>query len=38
VILDEGWYKLGDLLSLAPEMDVERLVAYGKERSVGIIP
>jgi alpha-glucosidase len=38
VILDEGWYTLGDLLSQAPEMDVERLVAYGRERNVGIIP
>ena len=38
VILDEGWYKLGDLLSVVPEMDIERLVAYGKERNVGIIP
>jgi alpha-glucosidase len=37
VILDEGWYKLGNLLSVVPEMDIERLVAYGKERNVGII-
>ena len=37
VILDEGWYKLGDLLQTVPEIDVERLVAYGKERKVGII-
>ena len=37
VILDEGWYKLGDLLSVVPEMDIERLVAYGKQRNVGII-
>jgi alpha-glucosidase len=38
VILDEGWYRLGDLLSVVPEMDVPRLVAYGKERGVRIIP
>jgi alpha-glucosidase len=37
VILDEGWYRLGDLLSPVPEMDIPRLVAYGKERNVGII-
>ena len=37
VILDEGWYKLGDLLSVVPEMDMERLAAYAKEQDVGII-
>lgn len=37
VILDEGWYKLGDLLAVAPDIDVEELVAYGKKKNVGII-
>ena len=37
VILDEGWYKLGDLLTVTPEIDIEELVAYGKKRNVGII-
>ena len=37
VILDEGWYKLGDLLAVAPEIDIEELVAYGKKKNVGII-
>ena len=37
VILDEGWYKLGDLLAVVPEIDVEELVAYGKKKNVGII-
>ena len=37
VILDEGWYKLGNLLEVVPEIDVEELVAYGKEKNVGII-
>ena len=37
VILDEGWYKLGDLLTVAPEIDIEELVAYGKRKNVGII-
>lgn len=37
VILDEGWYKLGDLLSVVPEIDIEELVAYGKKKNVGII-
>ena len=37
VILDEGWYKLGDLLAVAPDIDIEELVAYGKKKNVGII-
>ena len=37
VILDEGWYKLGDLLAVAPEINIEELVAYGKKKNVGII-
>ena len=32
VILDEGWYKLGDLLAVVPEIDIEELVAYGKKK------
>ncbi len=37
IILDEGWYKLGNLLQVAPDMNIEELVAYGKEKNVGII-
>lgn len=37
IILDEGWYKLGNLLQVVPEMDIEELVAYGKQKNVGII-
>ena len=37
VILDEGWYKLGDLLTVSPDMNIEELVAYGKKKNVGII-
>ena len=37
VILDEGWYKLGNLLQVVPEMNIEELVAYGKQKNVGII-
>jgi alpha-glucosidase len=37
VVLDEGWYVLGDVLKTVPEIDVENLVAYGRERGVGII-
>ena len=39
VILDEGWSVKGeaDLMRVVPEIDVEELVSYGKERGVGII-
>jgi alpha-glucosidase len=37
VILDEGWYPLGDLLRVVPEIDMEALTAYAKEKKVGLI-
>ena len=37
VVLDEGWYKLGNVLEVVPEINVEELVAYGRQRNVGII-
>ncbi len=37
IILDEGWYKLGNLLQVVPEMNIEELMAYGKQKNVGII-
>jgi alpha-glucosidase len=37
VILDEGWYKLGNLLELEPGMDVKEIIDYGKKKNVGII-
>jgi len=37
IILDEGWYKLGHLLEVVPEMKIEELMAYGKQKKVGII-
>jgi len=38
VILDEGWYVLGDLLKQAPDMEVPRLFEYAKARGVRLIP
>ena len=38
IILDEGWYVLGDLLRAADDMDVEELFRYAKSKNVGIIP
>jgi alpha-glucosidase len=37
IILDEGWYKLGDLLTQAPGIDVPSLVQYGAPKNVGVI-
>ena len=37
IILDEGWYKLGNLLDVKPEIDVPELVRYGREKGVGIV-
>ena len=37
IILDEGWYELGDLMKIVPEMDMEELTAYAKEKGVGLI-
>lgn len=37
IILDEGWYPLGDLLTVVPEIDMAELLRYGRERGVGLI-
>ena len=37
IILDEGWYHLKDVLSVVDDIDIPELVAYGKEKNVGVI-
>ncbi|MBN2572066.1 MAG: glycoside hydrolase family 97 catalytic domain-containing protein, partial [Ignavibacteriales bacterium] len=37
IILDEGWYNLGNLFDVNPEINLEELIKYGKEKKVGII-
>jgi alpha-glucosidase len=37
VILDEGWYRLGDLLSVVPEIDMEAIAAHARQKNVGLI-
>ena len=37
VVLDEGWYVLGDVLKTAPGMDLEELARYAKEKKVGLV-
>ena len=37
IILDEGWYKLGNVLDIVPEINMDELTAYAKQKNVGII-
>jgi alpha-glucosidase len=37
IILDEGWYKLGNVLEVVPELNMEELTAYARKKNVGII-
>jgi alpha-glucosidase len=37
IILDEGWYKLGNVLEVVPEINMDDLAAYAKQKNVGLI-
>ena len=37
VVLDEGWYRLGNVLDVVPEIDVAELADYGRRKNVGLI-
>jgi alpha-glucosidase len=37
IILDEGWYKLGNVLDVAPGFDIPELCKYAASKNVGII-
>ena len=37
IILDDGWYRLGNLLEVTPDLNMEELLAYAKQNNVGII-
>ncbi len=37
IILDEGWYQLGDLTKLNPDINMAELSRYAKQKGVGII-
>ena len=37
VILDEGWYNLGNVMEEVPDINVEELCRYAESRNVGII-
>jgi len=37
IILDEGWYKLGDLFAINPDVNLQEIIDYGKQKNVGVI-
>ncbi len=37
IILDDGWYKLGNLLEVTPDLSMQELIDYAKQKNVGII-
>ncbi len=37
IILDEGWYKLGNVMDVVPEINMAELTAYAKQKNIGII-
>jgi alpha-glucosidase len=37
IILDEGWYKLGNVLEQVPGIDVQKLCEYAAGKNVGVI-
>ncbi|HEU5336450.1 MAG TPA: glycoside hydrolase family 97 protein [Terriglobales bacterium] len=37
IILDEGWYKLGNVLDVVPDVNIPELTAYGRQKNVGVI-
>ncbi|MCX7797114.1 MAG: glycoside hydrolase family 97 protein [Melioribacter sp.] len=37
VILDEGWYEPGNLFKINPEINIEEIVEYARQKNVGII-
>jgi len=37
IVLDEGWYKLGNVLDVVPEINMQELMDYGRQKNVGII-
>jgi alpha-glucosidase len=37
ILLDAGWYKAGNCLEVVPEINMEQLVAYAKQKNIGII-
>jgi alpha-glucosidase len=37
IIMDEGWYKLGNMTERVPDVDVKAIADYGRQKGVGVI-
>ncbi len=37
IMLDEGWYDLGDVLKVSEKIDVQHIIDYGEIKGVGVI-
>ena len=37
VVLDAGWYTVGDIFDLNPDVDMDELSAYAKEKNIGLV-
>jgi alpha-glucosidase len=37
IIMDEGWYRLGNLMDINPEIDMDAILAHAKEKGIGVI-
>ncbi len=37
IIMDEGWYKLGDLTKVKKDINMEEILTYAKSKDVGVI-
>lgn len=37
IIMDEGWYRLGNMTERVPGVDVKAIADYGKQKNVGVI-
>ncbi len=37
IVMDEGWYHLGNVLDVVPDINVQEIIAYGKSKKVDVI-
>ena len=37
ILLDEGWYTLGDIMDIVPEIDMDEILSYAESKNVGVI-
>lgn len=37
VLLDEGWYRLGNVMDIVPEVNLQEILSYASRKNVGVI-